>query len=150
VNAASWDDLGDRRDVSAGGSARPSRAVWIAVVLIALEALALGIALVVLLVDVVTLVPSSIASAIALIVLTALATAWVAWIAVSLFRGAPWSRGGGVFWQLVQLALALGAIQGSFAQPLIGAAIAVPSLLVLVLLCTRSVMEHTRRPDPQD
>ncbi|PSL38841.1 hypothetical protein CLV49_2470 [Labedella gwakjiensis] len=143
----------DRPDEGAGTSvgpgARPSRAVWLAVVLVAMEALALGIAVVVLLVDVVTLTPSSLASAIALIVLTAVAAAWVSWIAVSLRRGAPWARGGAVFWQLVQLAVALGAIQGSFAQPLIGAAIAAPSILVLVLMCTRSVMLHTKRPDPE-
>jgi len=143
-------DRPDERDVPpVGRGTRPSRAVWLAVVLVAIEALVLAIAVVVLLVDVVTLTPSSLASAVALIVLTAVATVWVAWIAVSLRRGAPWSRGGAVFWQLVQLAIALGAIQGSFAQPLIGAAIAVPSILVLVLMCTRSVMQHTRRPDPE-
>lgn len=139
----------ERPGTSAAPTVRPSRAVWLAVVLVALEALALGIAVAVLLVDVVTLTPTSLASAIALIVLTAVAAAWVAWIAVSLRRGAPWSRGGAVFWQLVQLAVALGAIQGSFAQPLIGAAIAVPSIVVLILMCTRSVIQHTKRPDPE-
>ena len=70
-------------------------------------------------------------------------------IAVSLRRGAPWSRGGAVFWQLVQLTIAVGAVQGTFAQPAIGAAIAVPSVVVLCLLFTRSVMEHTRHRDPE-
>ena len=139
------DGLGD---AGTGDRGRPSRAVSIAVALVALEALALVVAVVVLLVDVVTLTPSSLASAIALIVLAALAAVWVSWIAVSLRRGAPWSRGGALFWQLVQLTIALGAVQGAFAQPLIGAAIAVPSVLVLILLFTRSVMQHTRRPDP--
>lgn len=139
----------DRSGGLTGRRTRPSRALVIAVVLVGIEAIALVIAVVVLLVDVVTLTPASMASAIALIVLTAIAAVWVTWIALSLRRGAPWSRGGAVFWQLVQLAIALGAIQGSFAQPLIGAAIAVPSILVLVLMCTRSVMEHTRRPDPE-
>lgn len=139
----------DRGAAPAARGSRPSRAVWLAVVLVAIEALVLGVAVVVLLVDVVTLTPSSLASAIALIVLTTVAAVWVAWIAVSLRRGAPWSRGGAVFWQLVQLAIALGAIQGAFAQPLIGAVIAVPSILVLVLMCTQSVMAHTKRPDPE-
>ena len=130
----------DRDGAETGPRGRPSRAVSLAVVLIAV---------VVLLVDVVTLTPTSLPSAIALIVLTAVAAAWVSWIAVSLRRGAPWSRGGAVFWQLIQLTIALGAVQGDFAQPLIGAAIAVPSVLVLILICTRSVMAHTRRPEPE-
>lgn len=119
----------------------------LASLLIGLEAAALAGAVCVLLVDVLTLTPASLASAIALIVLTAVATLWVSWVAISLNRGASWSRGGALFWQLVQLAIALGAVQGTFAQPLIGAAIAVPSVLVIVLLFTRSVMEHTRRRD---
>lgn len=138
------DDPGDR---FAGAPARPSRAVHVVSVLVGLEAIALAAAVVVLLIDVVTLTPASLASAIALIVLTAVAALWVAWIAVSLHRGASWSRGGALFWQLIQLTIALGALQGAFAQPLIGAAIAVPSLAVIVLLFTRSVMQHTRRPE---
>jgi hypothetical protein len=140
------DDSGDR---FARASAGPSRAVRVLAVLVGLEAIALAAAVVVLLVDVVTLTPASLASAIALIVLAAVAAIWVAWIAVSLLRGASWSRGGALFWQLIQLTIALGAIQGAFAQPLIGAAIAVPSLTVIVLLFTRSVMQHTRRRDPE-
>lgn len=143
------DRPGEGDPATAARRPRPSRAVWTAVAIVAIEALALGVALVVLLIDVVTLTPSSLSSALALIVLTAVATVWVSWVAVALRRGAPWSRGGAVFWQLVQMALALGAIQGVFAQPLIGAAIAVPSILVLILMCTRSVMEHTKRPDPE-
>ncbi|RWZ46449.1 hypothetical protein ELQ90_15260 [Labedella phragmitis] len=138
------DDSGDRL---AGPSTGPSRAVRVVSALVGLEAIALAAAVVVLLIDVVTLTPASLASAVALIVLTAVAAVWVAWIAVSLLRGASWSRGGALFWQLIQLTVALGAIQGAFAQPLIGAAIAVPSLVVIVLLFTRSVMQHTRRPD---
>jgi hypothetical protein len=144
------DQSDDGRDAVTGSGGRPSPAVSILTVLLAIEAFALAAVVVVLIVDVVTLTPSSLASAIALIVLAAVATAWVAWIAVSLRRGAAWSRGGAVFWQLVQLTIAIGAFQGSFAQPLIGAAIAVPSVLVLVLLFTRSVMEHTRRAEPVD
>jgi hypothetical protein len=138
------DDADDR---ITSGSRRPSRAVRVVSALVGLEAVALGVAVVVLLIDVVTLTPASLASALALIVLTAVATAWVAWVAVSLLRGASWARGGALFWQLIQLTIALGAVQGAFAQPLIGAAIAVPSIAVLVLLFTRSVMEHTRRPE---
>lgn len=137
----------DPDDRITGGSRRPSRAVSVVSALVGLEAVALAVGVVVLLVDVVTLTPASLASALALIVLTAVATAWVAWVAVSLLRGASWARGGALFWQLIQLTIAIGAVQGAFAQPLIGAAIAVPSIAVLVLLFTRSVMEHTRRPE---
>ncbi|RWZ68571.1 hypothetical protein ELQ92_05040 [Labedella populi] len=132
-----------------GGRRLPSRAVRVVSVLVGIEAVALAVAVIVLLIDVLTLTPASLASALALIVLTAVATVWVAWIALSLLRGASWARGGALFWQLIQLTIALGAVQGAFAQPLIGAAIAVPSIVVLVLLFTRSVMQHTRRPDPE-
>jgi hypothetical protein len=49
---------------------------------------------------------------------------------------------------LVQLAIAIGAFQGIYAQPAIGWAIVVPSVLVLVLLFTRSVMAAIARPQP--
>jgi hypothetical protein len=150
VNAASTDRLDDSRDGPRGRGSAPARAVVVAVVLVGVEAVALLAAVGILIVDVASLTPSSLASALALLVLTALAAVWVSWIAVSLYRGAPWSRGGALFWQLVQLAIAFGAAQGTFAQPAVAAGIAVPSLVVVVLLFTRSVMAHTRREEPTD
>lgn len=101
----------------------------------------------VLIVDILTLPAASLTSAIALTVLVAIGAAFVLAVAVGAVRRQPWVRGGAVIWQLVQLAIALGAFQGAYAQPAIGWAIVVPSVLVLVLLFTPSVMEALRRPD---
>ena len=101
----------------------------------------------VLVVDILTLPAASISSAVALTVLVAVGAAFVVALAVGAVRRRPWVRGGAVIWQLVQLAIALGAFQGAYAQPAIGWAILVPSVLVLVLLFTPSVMAAIRREE---
>ena len=107
----------------------------------------MGILVGVLIVDILTLPAASIASAIALTVLVAVGAAFELAVAVGTVRRQPWVRGGAVIWQLVQLAIALGAFQGAYAQPAIGWAILVPSVVVLILLFTPSVMAVLRRPD---
>ncbi|WP_146188092.1 hypothetical protein [Mycetocola zhujimingii] len=102
---------------------------------------------VVLVFDVLTQPAASFASALALTVLAAIAAVFVSAVAVAMARRAPWSRGAALVWQLVQLAIAVGAFQGATAQPAWGWAILAPTLVALVLLFTKSVMEALRRPD---
>ncbi|SEC02470.1 hypothetical protein SAMN04489806_2397 [Paramicrobacterium humi] len=113
--------------------------------LLALEALAMIAVLVVLLVDLATLRPDSYASAVALVVIAAIAAIWLCAVTLAFWRGRAWSRAGAFTWQVIQVAVAIGAFQGAFAQPGIGWAILLPSLLGVVLLLTRSVIQHTRR-----
>jgi hypothetical protein len=95
--------------------------------------------------ELLTVTPQSLASALALTLLTALAAAWVTAIAIGVLRGRAWSRGAAIVWQVLQIAVAVGAFQGSFARPEIGWLLLVPALLALVLLFSRPVVEATRR-----
>ncbi|MET0907882.1 MAG: hypothetical protein ABWZ99_00310 [Ilumatobacteraceae bacterium] len=111
------------------------------------EAAAMVVVVIVLIIDILTLPAASLGSAIALTVLVAIGAVFVSAVAVGAFRRQGWVRGGALIWQLVQLAIAIGAFQGTFAQPAIGWALLVPSVIVIVLLFTRSVMAAIRRDE---
>lgn len=89
--------------------------------------------------------PSSFASALAIFVILLIATVFVSALAIGAIRRRTWIRGGAVTWQIVQIAVAIGAFQGVFAQPGIGWLLLIPSLVVLVLLFTKPVIAVTRR-----
>jgi hypothetical protein len=127
---------------------RASLAFRLLIGLLFLEAAAMVLLVGILIVDILTLPAASITSAIALTVLVAIGAVFVSAVAIGALRRQPWVRGGALVWQLVQLAIAIGAFQGIYAQPAIGWAIVVPSVLVLVLLFTRSVMAAIARPQP--
>ena len=113
--------------------------------LLVLEAAAVVGLLVWLIVDLLTLQPSSYATAIALIVLVAIAAAWIIAIAVASFRCAPWSRASAIVWQILQLSIAVGAFQGLFARPDIGWVLLVPAITVIgLLLWTPVRLVYTR------
>ena len=73
-------------------------------------------------------------SAVALIVLTVLGAIAVGAFAVGIWRGWSWGRSGGLVTQLLIAAVAVGAMTGTDAHPLIGVALIVPPLLIFVLL----------------
>lgn len=137
---------GDAMIPAESGHTRGSLAISLLFWLLLAEAAAMVVLVGVLVVDVFTLPAASTASAIALTVLVAIGAAFVVAVAVGVQRRQPWSRGGAVVWQLVQLAIALGAFQGVYAQPAIGWALLVPSVVVLVLLFTPSVLTALGRP----
>ncbi|WP_029146318.1 hypothetical protein [Microbacterium luticocti] len=83
----------------------------------------------------------SLTSALALLVLTVIGAVAVAAFAVGTLRGVSWARSGGIVTQLLILAVALGAVTGAYAHPLIGLAIAavgVAGLVPLVLAVRRA------------
>ena len=94
----------------------------------------------------------SIGSAIALAVLTLVGAAAVLGFAVAIWRGQSWGRSGGIVTQLLILAVAFGAATGSFADPSIAWALAVPALIVLVLLvlAVRDAGRAARRQDGRE
>lgn len=126
---------------------RGSLAILLLTGILFLEALALVAVVLVLVFDIVTQPAASIASAIALTVLVLIAAIFVSAVAVGMARHSPWTRGAAVVWQLVQLAIAVGAFSGATAQPGWGWAILLPTLVALILLFTKSVMATLRRPD---
>ena len=102
-------------------------------------------------IELLTETPASVPSAIAILVILLIAAVWVSAIALNVLRHRSWIRGAAVTWQLVQVAVAIGCFQGIYARPDIGWALLIPSIVVLVLLFTPSVLtatgaERTQRP----
>jgi len=128
--------------------ARRSRALIALVVLLAAEAALLWVAVLWLILELLTDQPTSFASAVAILVLAVVAAVWVSTITVATLRGRSWIRAAAVTWQLVQVFIAIGCFQGLYARPDLGWALLVPSVLVIVLLFTRSVLEATRPGEP--
>lgn len=114
--------------------------------LLGLEATALVVVVGTLVVDLFTLRPDRYDSAIALTVIAAIAAIWLIAIVFAFWRGRQWSRAAALTWQVLQIAVAIGAFQGIFAQPTIGWALLLPAIAVIILLMTRSVIEHSRAP----
>lgn len=115
------------------------------VVLIFAQCTALYVATAYLLIELIIAKPDSYASAVALAVLTAIAAVWLTFIGVNLLRGNAWVRGATIVVQVLQIALAIGAFQGSFARPDLGWLLLVPALAALMLLFTPPVLAATAR-----
>lgn len=111
--------------------------------LLALEAVALWATAVWELVELLTQPAASEAGAIALLVLIVIAAIWVSAIAVNVLRQRGWIRGAAVTWQLVQAAVAVGLLQGADANLPLGLGLLIPSVAVVALLFTPSVMAAT-------
>ncbi len=76
----------------------------------------------------------------ALLVLTLGAASWLTFAGRAIAKGKRWARSAGIFWQLIQLAIALGTFEASL---LYCYAIAIPSLAVLFTLFTKAVVKAT-------
>lgn len=81
----------------------------------------------------------SIATAIALTVFAGLAAIWLGAILVGVWWRAGWTRGAGIVWQVLQLAVGVGALQGAFAQPAWGWPLVVGAVLSFLLLVSAPV-----------
>ncbi|GAA5095951.1 hypothetical protein GCM10025760_28920 [Microbacterium yannicii] len=121
----------------------------IAAVLVGLEGLGLAALTVREVIAIATGDTKSIGSAVALAALTLVGAAAVVAFAVAIWLGQSWGRSGGIVAQLLILAVALGAATGSFADPSIAWALAIPALIVLVLLvlAVRDAGRAARRSD---
>jgi hypothetical protein len=73
-------------------------------------------------------------SSIALLVLTVVGAVAVGAFAVGIWRGLSWGRSGGIVTQLLVIAVAVGAMTGAGADPLLAIGLIVPALVVFVLL----------------
>jgi hypothetical protein len=113
--------------------------------IVALEALAMAAIAVWLIVELLVDTPRSLASAVALIVLAAVAAAFLVAVAISALRRAAWIRGAVVTWQVVQIAVAIGAFQGTLARPDVGWVLLIPSVAAILLTFAPSVTRALRR-----
>lgn len=126
---------------------RHSPQLVLLVILLFLECLLLGAAAVYLLVELLVDTPTSYPSAIAILVLALAASVWVGLIAVNTLRGRPWVRGAAVVWQVLQLSVGIGSLQGLLARPEVGWPLILVAVAVLILLFTRPVLAATVRRD---
>ena len=85
----------------------------------------------------------SLVTSVALFALVAAAAAWVIYIGFGLRKGKRWARSGGVFWQLIQLAVASASFSGQFGSQAIGWGLILPSVWVLILLFSKKVVAAT-------
>ncbi|MGW9632174.1 hypothetical protein ACWGST_15870 [Agromyces sp. NPDC055520] len=119
-------------------------------VLLFLEAAAMVALVIWLVIDLLSLAPSSYTTAIALLVLVAIGAIWVVTVAFGSLRRAPWSRAAAIVWQILQLSVAVGAFQGLFARPDVGWALLVPAITVIGLLLWTPVRLAYARPEEED
>ena len=129
--------------------ARPP-AFWGLAALLGIELAAVAAVAIVLLVDLVAAAPTSLATALALTVLVLIAVAWIAATIVGLFRRQGWVRASAIVWQVLQFAIGLGALQGSFAQPAWGWPIVILSALTFALLFLPAIVRSTPGRDARD
>jgi hypothetical protein len=140
---------GDTPPERTGRSATPSRPAlfWLLVLLLAAEAALLAVATAYLLIEILTVRPDSYAAAAAILLLTLIATVWLDAIVVGALRGRGWIRGAAIVWQVLQIAVGVGSLQGTFANPSVGLWLIVPAVLVVVLLLVPSVVAVTSARD---
>ena len=100
-----------------------------------------------LLVELFTERPQSYASALAILVLTGVAAAWLVILGVSVLRARPWTRGAVLVWQVLQIGVGIGSLQGMMAREDIAWVLIVPAALALALLFSKPVRLATTRPD---
>lgn len=113
--------------------------------LIFLEAAAVAVAAISLVVEIVASTPSSYASAIALAALVALAAVLLAIVGVATVRARPWIRGAAICWQILQVLVAVSILQAQ--APDVAWLLILPAAAIIILLFTRSVREATARPE---
>ncbi|TQL47486.1 hypothetical protein FB562_0547 [Homoserinimonas aerilata] len=132
-----------------GGSAdavpsprRPALLILLAVVLFA-ECALLAAASVFLAVELFVEVPASYASAVAILVISVLATVFLAVLAGQTLQARSWVRGAAIVWQVLQISVGVGFLQGDYARPDMAWGLIVPAVVVIVLVFTRPVREAT-------
>jgi hypothetical protein len=76
----------------------------------------------------------------ALVILTLGAAIWLSFAGIAITKGKRWARSAGIFWQLIQLSIALGTFEASLIG---GFAIALPSLAVIFALFSPKVVQAT-------
>jgi hypothetical protein len=119
--------------------------VVVLAVIVFAEAALLGIAAAVLIVELIVAEAQSVASAVGLIALALVAAVLLAVAALGLLRGRAWVRSAIVVWQVLQIAVAVGAFQGIFARPDVGWLLLIPAIAAIVLVLSRPVVAFASR-----
>lgn len=112
---------------------------WVLVAIVALEAVALWAAVFALVIGMVSGGADSFSSGIALTVLAAVAAVWLSATAVAVARAQRWARGSVITWQVMQVAIAVGAVQGSDPSWGVAVLLTIPAVAAVLLVVVRPV-----------
>lgn len=135
INSYEWDN-------TVSTTRRPA-AVWALIVLLAVEFLGVGALAVTLLIETLAAPGATLGAGIALTIVAFIAAAWLAAIVVGTARGQAWIRAAAIVWQVMQVAVGVGALQGQVAQPGWGWPLIVLAALVFLLLFAKPVVTAT-------
>lgn len=135
INSYEWDNT-----VS---TARRPALLWVLVVLLSIEFLGVAALAVVLLIETLTAPSASVGGGVALTVIGFIAAAWLGAIVVGTLRGQAWVRAAAIVWQVLQVGVGVGALQGQVAQPAWGWPLIVLAAFVFLLLFLKPVVELT-------
>jgi hypothetical protein len=153
INGFVWDTTVNEPPIvaettnSGGAAGRHHPLVWLLAAVLFLEAAALAVVTIGLVVELLVDRPDSFVSAVGLIVCAAIAATWVTAIAINSLRGRAWIRGASIVVQVLIAAVALGSFQGILPRADIGWLLLIPAIGVLVLLFTTPVLAETSRRD---
>ena len=117
--------------------------LWVLVVLLTIEFLGVAALAVVLLVETLTAPGASVGGGIALTIIGFVAAAWLGAIIVGTLRGQAWIRAAAIVWQVLQVAVGVGALQGQVAQPAWGWPLIILAAVVFLLLFVKPVVALT-------
>lgn len=142
INSYEWDN-------TVSTSRRPA-ILWALLALLSLELLGVGALAVTLLIETLTAPSATFGAGIALTIVAFIAAAWLAAIVVGTYRGQAWIRAAAIVWQVLQVAVGVGALQGQVAQPGWGWPLIILAAVVFLLLFTKPVVATTsaRRDAP--
>ncbi len=135
INSYEWDN-------TVSTTRRPAL-LWVLVVLLTIEFLGVASLAVVLLVETLTASGASVGGGIALTVIGFVAAAWLGAIIVGTLRGQAWIRAAAIVWQVLQVAVGVGALQGQVAQPGWGWPLIILAAFVFLLLFLKPVVALT-------
>ena len=124
-------------------TARRPALLWVLVVLLTIEFLGVAALAVVLLVETLTASGASVGGGIALTIIGFVAAAWLGAIVVGTLRGQAWIRAAAIVWQVLQVAVGVGALQGQVAQPAWGWPLIILAAFVFLLLFLKPVVALT-------
>lgn len=117
--------------------------LWVLSGLLTIEFLGVAVLAVSLLVETVTAQTATFGAGVALTIVALLAAAWLGAIVVGTVTGRAWIRAAAIVWQVIQVAVGVGALQGQVAQPVWGWPLIALAALVFLLLFTKPVVTAT-------
>ena len=136
INSYEWDDSVNR-------PRRPAL-LWVLAVLLTAEFVLMAVLAVVIVIGLADGGAGSLGGGIALAIIVVIAAVSLAAMVVGTVRGQSWIRAAAIVWQVLQIAVGIGALQGAVAQPAWGWPLIGVGVVAFILLFTPSVVAATR------